>query len=65
MMTVRMAATILIILLNIFVLAVTVAKTAHQVRQASLLGLETTLSQILLRDGKCSVSIEMSISVLM
>ena len=53
MMAVKMAAAILIIVLNVFVLIVTVMKTAHQARQASLLGLETTLSEILLRDGKC------------
>lgn len=37
------------------VLIVTLAKTIRQVREASLLGIKTVLSQILLRDGKSSV----------
>lgn len=35
------------------VLVITLVTTAHQVLRASSLGLKTTLSQILLRDGVC------------
>lgn len=46
------AGSVLGIIVAVFVLVFTLAKTVRQVRQASTLRLKTTLSTILLRDGE-------------
>lgn len=49
--TVIAVASIISIISASFALGITLVKTARQVRQASMLGLKTTLSEVLLRDG--------------
>lgn len=53
-MAVTIATSVLGIVSEAFVLAITLLRTAQQVRQASILGFGTTLSKILLRDGEFS-----------
>ena len=61
---VEIAASVFGIVLNGLAFVITAMKTAIQVQRASLLGLGTTLSEILLRDGKYQIFIMTSASVL-